>query len=101
MFRFVVATFSTLSVIAANIMVASASSLKTQCTLEIASGDKFLFPCSLSYDPRLNMGVIKNLNSGKTYGRGWAEGRGCLYKEGYGSICTKEFKWILPNGQIL
>lgn len=76
----------------------SAQELRTQCTLEMASRDKFVFPCSVKYDPKLNMGVIKDLNSGRTYGKGWAEGRGCIYKDGYGSICTKGFKWVTPDG---
>ena len=101
MFKLFTATLSIIALPAANIMIVNASSLNTKCTLEIASGDKFIFPCSLTYDSDLNMGIIKDLNSGKVYGKGWAEGRGCLYKEGYGSICTAGYEWILPDDQTL
>ena len=101
MIKFFIATLSILTLPAVNITTVNASNLKTKCTLEIASGDKFIFPCSLTYDSSFKMGVIKDLNSGKVYGKGWAEGRGCSYKEGYGSICTHGYKWILPDGQTL
>jgi len=84
---------------AVNPTLVSASPLTTKCTLKMASGDEFIFPCELRFDPALNMAVITDLNSGKVYGKGWAEGRGCLYKEGYGEICTEGYKWILPNGK--
>ena len=79
----------------------NARDLRTQCTLEMASKDKFTFPCLVTYDPILNMGVVKDLNSGRAYGKGWSEGRGCIYKEGYGSICTKGNQWITPEGKII
>ena len=75
---------------------ASAQELRTQCTLTMASKDRFVFPCTVRYNSRLNMGVITDLNSGRTYGDDWAETRGCIYKDGYGSICTKDYEWVSP-----
>ena len=99
LYKISLATLSVIIASVANAMIVGASGLTTKCTLTIASGDEFVFPCSLKFDSNLNMGVIRDLNSGKVYGKGWAEGRGCLYKEGYGNICTEGHKWILPNGK--
>lgn len=99
LYKISLATLSVIIASAFNPMLVSASSLTTKCTLKMASGDEFIFPCSLRFDSALNMAVIRDMNSGKVYGKGWAEGRGCLYKEGYGAICTEGYKWILPNGK--
>lgn len=79
---------------------AYSSALTTECILHLAGRTKSLFPCSVSFDRKLNMGVIRDLRTGRVYGKEWAESRGCLYREGYGTVCTIEKRWVLPDGSV-
>lgn len=77
------------------------SELKTECVMNITGHPMSVFPCSVRFDRQLNKGVVRDARSGRVYGKDWAEGRGCLYREGYGTICTKNYGWILPDGRVM
>lgn len=75
--------------------------IETTCTFKRETDNSaFSFPCKVAYNRELNMGTVEDLDSGNFFGGGWAESRGCLYKDGVATICTENLEWISPDGPI-